>query len=70
MQNSRHIACCDNVQKYHAFPLCGTGYVAFIDRKRPGTAEADHHNNFKNIHKFLNFLCGGFNYFTILFPAY
>ncbi|MDD4531816.1 MAG: hypothetical protein PHH21_03910, partial [Candidatus Pacebacteria bacterium] len=54
MQNSRHIACGDNVQKYQAFPLRGTGCIAFIDGKRPGTAETDHHNNFKNIHN--NFL--------------
>ena len=36
------------------FPCVERDSIAFIDGKRPGTTEADHHNNFKNIHN--NFL--------------
>ena len=50
MQNTRKVTKPDNQQKGKAFALNWMGNDRFVDGKRPGNAETEKHNNFKNAH--------------------
>jgi hypothetical protein len=52
MENPRYIAGQHDIQKEQALPLCGPGFVGFVNGKRPGQAETKQHNDFKNAHKY------------------
>jgi hypothetical protein len=52
MENPCYITGQYDIQKHQAFPLRGTGFVGFINGKRPRKAEAKQHDDFKNAHKY------------------
>ncbi len=51
MQNTRDVTEPDNQQKGKTFSFNRMRRERFVDRKRPGSAETEKHNNFENAHR-------------------